>query len=65
MWRRYSVRGRTSTSGCIITHSWALNKFYMYVPTLHYHEAHFDAPHEVRSCWPCLARKQVTPSAPL
>ena len=27
-----------------------VNKFYMYVPTLHYHEAHFDAPHEVRSC---------------
>ena len=42
-----------------------VNKFYMYVPTLHYHEAHFDAPHEVRSCWARLARQQVRPSPPL
>lgn len=28
----------------------AVNKFYMYVPTLHFHEAqHYDAPHEVSS----------------
>lgn len=27
-----------------------VNKFYMYVPTLHYHEPHhYDSPHEVRT----------------
>ena len=39
-----------------------VNKFYMYVPRLHYHEPHiYDAPHEVRA----FAKSMLAPNVPM